>query len=76
MSALFYESTLMDSIDPRSPASIPGSDADRIRALLRQGKYLETLAAGEALLAESADHRDVLLCVAVASGISAAHPRH
>jgi tetratricopeptide (TPR) repeat protein len=66
MSALFYGRTLMDSTDPRSPASIPGSEADRIRALLRQGRYPETLAAGEALLAESAGHRDVLLYVAVA----------
>jgi tetratricopeptide (TPR) repeat protein len=56
----------MDSTDPRSPTPMPGSEADRIRALLRQGKYAETVAAGEALLAESADHRDVLLYVAVA----------
>jgi tetratricopeptide (TPR) repeat protein len=66
MSALFYGRTLMDSTAPRSPTSMFGSEADRIRALLSQGKYAETVAAGEALLAESADHRDVLLYVAVA----------
>ncbi len=66
MSALFYGPTLMDSADPRSPSSTPGSEAARIHSLVRQGKYAETLAAAEALLAESADHRDVLLCAAVA----------
>jgi tetratricopeptide (TPR) repeat protein len=66
MSALFYGRTLMDSTDPRSPTSMLVSEAARIHTLVRQGKYAETLAAGEALLAESADHRDVLLYVAVA----------
>lgn len=43
-----------------------GSEAARIRALLRQQKFSETLAAGEALLAEAGSHRDVLLFVAIA----------
>jgi hypothetical protein len=43
-----------------------GSEAARIRALLRQQQFSETLAAGEALLAVVADHRDVLLFVAIA----------
>ena len=56
----------MESTNLRSPASMLGSEAARIHSLVRQGKYAETLAAGEALLAESAGHRDVLLYVAVA----------
>jgi tetratricopeptide (TPR) repeat protein len=56
----------MDSTDAKSPASTTGSEAARIRALLRQQKFSETLAEGEALLAVVADHRDVLLYVAVA----------
>jgi tetratricopeptide (TPR) repeat protein len=43
-----------------------GSDAARIRALLRQQKFSEALAEGEAVLALVADHRDVLLYVAIA----------
>src|ERR1700677_3662773 len=66
MSALFFGPTLMVFTDPRSPAPMLGSEAARIHSLVRQGKYAETLAAGEALLAESAGHRDVLLYVAVA----------
>jgi len=51
MSALFfYGRTQMDSTDPRSPTSMPVSEAARIHTLVRQGKYAETLAAGEALL--------------------------
>jgi tetratricopeptide (TPR) repeat protein len=56
----------MDSTDAKSPASVPGSEAARIRALLRQQKFSETLIAGEALLATVAEHRDVLLYVAIA----------
>jgi tetratricopeptide (TPR) repeat protein len=56
----------MSSPDAKSPASVPGSEAARIRALLRQQKFSETLTASEALLAEAADHRDVLLFVAIA----------
>ena len=56
----------MDSTDAKSPASVPGSEAARIRALLREKKFSETLTAGEALLASVPDHRDVLLYVAIA----------
>jgi tetratricopeptide (TPR) repeat protein len=56
----------MDSTDAKSPASMTGSDAARIRALLRQQKFSEALAEGEAVLALVADHRDVLLYVAIA----------
>ena len=52
--------------DAKSPASVPGSEADRIRVLLRQQKFSETLAAAEALLAQVGDHRDVLLFFAIA----------
>jgi tetratricopeptide (TPR) repeat protein len=40
--------------------------AARIRALLRERKFTEALAAGEALLAEAPDHRDALLFAAIA----------
>ena len=40
--------------------------AAQIRALVRERKFDEVLAAGEALLAEAPDHRDALLFVAVA----------
>jgi len=56
----------MDSTDAKSPAAVPGSEAARIRALLREKKFSETLSAGQALLAAVPDHRDVLLCVAIA----------
>jgi tetratricopeptide (TPR) repeat protein len=56
----------MDSTVAKSPASMPGSEAARIRTLVRQQKFSETLAAGEALLAVVPDHRDVLLYVAIA----------
>jgi tetratricopeptide (TPR) repeat protein len=56
----------MDSTLAKSPASSPGLEPARIRALLRQQKFSEALSAGEALLAEAADQRDVLLYVAIA----------
>jgi tetratricopeptide (TPR) repeat protein len=56
----------MDSTDAKSPASMTGSDAARIRELLRQQRFSEVLAEGEALLALVADQRDVLLYVAIA----------
>jgi tetratricopeptide (TPR) repeat protein len=56
----------MSSSDVNTPASTPGSEAARIRALLRQQEFSQVLSAGEALLAEVPDHRDVLLYVAVA----------
>jgi tetratricopeptide (TPR) repeat protein len=42
------------------------AEADRIRLLLRQQKFSEALAAAEALLAATANHKDALLFVAVA----------
>jgi tetratricopeptide (TPR) repeat protein len=56
----------MDSTDAGTDAPANASHLSRIRQLLRQQKFSEALAAGEALLAEAADHRDALLCVAIA----------
>ncbi len=56
----------MDSTDAKSPASQIGSEAARIRALLREQKFPEALTAGKALLAAVPEHRDVLLYVAIA----------
>src|SRR5476651_765499 len=56
----------MDSTDAKLPAAVPGSEAVRMRALLRQKRFSETLVAGAALLAGVPDHRDVLLYVAIA----------
>jgi tetratricopeptide (TPR) repeat protein len=56
----------MDSSDAKTATSALATDVARIRALLRQQKFSETLAAGEALLAEAADQREVLLFVAIA----------
>jgi len=56
----------MQSTDAISPASPIGSEAGRIRALLRQRKFAETLAAAEALLAAAPDQRDALLFAAIA----------
>jgi tetratricopeptide (TPR) repeat protein len=56
----------MDSTLAQSPAPITGSDAARVRALLRQHKFSEALAAGEALLLDAPDDRDALLYVAIA----------
>jgi tetratricopeptide (TPR) repeat protein len=56
----------MDSTLAKSPASPSALEPARIRALLRQQKFSEALSAAEALLAEAADQRDVLLYVAIA----------
>jgi len=56
----------MDSTVAKSPASTIGSGIARIRALLRQQKFSEALAAGEALLDDTAEDRDALLYVAIA----------
>jgi tetratricopeptide (TPR) repeat protein len=57
----------MDSADAISPAPIPkGSEAARIRALLRRHEFAEALAQGQALLAQAPNHRDGLLYVAIA----------
>jgi len=56
----------MDSTAAETGASAIASEVPRIRALLKQRKFAEALAAGEALLAEAPDHRDALLFVAIA----------
>jgi tetratricopeptide (TPR) repeat protein len=56
----------MDSTDAKTAPAMIGSEADRIRGLLRQQKFSEALGAGEALLVATANHRDVLLYVAIA----------
>src|ERR1700692_2409407 len=56
----------MDFTHAEAAAAAIASEVSRIRALLRQQKFPEALAAGEALLAESPAHRDVLLCRAIA----------
>jgi tetratricopeptide (TPR) repeat protein len=55
----------MHSLDTPTPAVID-SELSRIRALFKEQRFAEMLAAGEALLAHSPDHRDGLLLVAVA----------
>ncbi len=42
------------------------SVSERLRALIRQHQFDEALEAGQALLEQTPDHRDALLCVAVA----------
>jgi tetratricopeptide (TPR) repeat protein len=59
----------MDSTLATSPASGLGSEPPepaRIRALLRQHKFSEALAASEALLVRAADQREALLYLAIA----------
>ncbi len=56
----------MDSADAKTTTSAMASEAARMRALLRERKFSETLTAGQALLARAPDHRDALLFVAVA----------
>jgi predicted Zn-dependent protease len=57
---------LMNSTIANPPAPAIDSGAVRIRALLQQQRFAEALAAGQALLADSAEDRDVLLHVAIA----------
>ncbi len=56
----------MDHTDAKTTPSALASEAARTRALLRECKFTEALAAGRALLAGAPDHRDALLFVAVA----------
>jgi tetratricopeptide (TPR) repeat protein len=42
------------------------SATQRLRALIRQHKFTEALEVGEAMLEQAPDHRDALLCAAVA----------
>jgi tetratricopeptide (TPR) repeat protein len=58
----------MDS-NAQSAAATPEATAAavaRIRALLRAERFSEALVAGEALLARIPEHRDALLCIAIA----------
>ena len=56
----------MDSTDAKTAAPPIASEVPRIRALLREQKFSDALAAGETLLAAAAEHRDALLFVAIA----------
>jgi len=56
----------MDSTHANMATPMMASDATRIRSLLREQKFSEALAAGEALLGVAADQRDALLYVAIA----------
>ena len=56
----------MDSTLAPPPALNAESDAARVRALLRQRKFPEALAAGEGLLVDAPEDRDALLYVAIA----------
>jgi tetratricopeptide (TPR) repeat protein len=56
----------MDSTDAPTAAPPIAAEIPRIRALLRQQKFAEALAAGEALLARAPEQRDALLFVAIA----------
>src|SRR6202161_3134536 len=56
----------MDSTLAPPPALTAESDVARVRALLRQHKFPEALAAGEALLVDAPEDRDALLYVAIA----------
>jgi tetratricopeptide (TPR) repeat protein len=62
----FFLPVRMDSTDAKTATSMNGSEADRIRSLLREQQFPEALAAAEALLAVTANHRDALLFAAVA----------
>lgn len=54
-------------MDSSTTAAAPfASEAQRLRGLIRQHKFIEALAAGEAVLAQVPDQRDALLSVAVA----------
>ena len=56
----------MNSTGPESGTTAVTSTLARVRTLLREQKYGEALAAGEALLTESPGQRDALFYVAVA----------
>jgi tetratricopeptide (TPR) repeat protein len=56
----------MESTDAKTAPLAIAPELARLRALLRQQKFSEVLAAGQALLDEVAGQRDVLLYVAIA----------
>ena len=56
----------MDATDVTTAAPATAAEIPRIRSLLKQRKFAEALAAGQALLAGTPGQRDALLCVAIA----------
>jgi tetratricopeptide (TPR) repeat protein len=56
----------MGSTQADAAAAPMAAQLSRLRALLRQQKFAELLAAGQTLLEEGADHRDIALFVAIA----------
>ena len=56
----------MDVTEAPAPAAPSAAEGARFRALVREHKFAEVLAAGAGLQPQSPDHRDALLCVAVA----------
>src|SRR3977135_3093070 len=64
VSALFLER--MDSTDAITAPAPTAAEITQIRALLRQKKFAQALAAGDSLLARAPEHRDALLFVAIA----------
>ena len=56
----------MDSTDTITAPAATAAEIPQIRALLRQKKFAEALAAGQSLLARVPEHRDALLFVAIA----------
>ncbi len=56
----------MDSSKTAAPATLGASEIQRLRALIRQHRFVEALEAAEALLRQVPDQRDALLSVAVA----------
>ena len=56
----------MDSTDAETAAPTLASEVPRIRGLLRRREFTQALAAAEALLGQTPDHRDALLFVAIA----------
>src|SRR5580692_3456589 len=64
MSALF-SCRPMNPTDAPTAASDAASEVPRIRALLREQKFSEALAACDTLLSQVPDHRDLLLFRAI-----------
>ncbi|MFI4868376.1 MAG: sulfotransferase [Steroidobacterales bacterium] len=56
----------MDSTDAETAPPALASEVPRIRGLLRRREFAEALAAAEALLEETPEHRDALLFAAIA----------
>jgi len=58
--------TVAPSAPEAAPAEAARPEAARLRTLLRERKFAEVLAAGQGLRPEAPEHRDALLCLAVA----------